>query len=644
MSDGYDLKLLFGAGYAGLQKEDFGNAYPPYDYMKPQKGFDSEYGDFLQAYYEPFETFCTAVANYILAPGRKQLREYARRWMHYNHAHVLGFPDCEQLDKPGILATAMAIYMWDCSISHAVDHANYAWCVTSKERCLRIRIPPPKAADQPPPLRDGEPLDLAGNIATVDDYARSEMCTWMFFKPWTIKPNLLETLYAFTDMELVQAAKQFKQALLDVSKRTDIHQFMPLEAYKPRKGRCAHDLPRAEGSTDIANPVLTAGGDRSPATSPAICCTRAAVVSGGADKPVARCHPRPRHGTTGIRNRRYRGPRIGAIGLWAWSAPPGAPPRHLALITEDFDGQSLEHRLTARGLDLPAAGCPCLAEGLARLHAGGLLHRDIRPGKILFHPALGSRFIELDRGARLHRESERVRALDPLEGDLRYCAPEQIGRIDAPVHDAADLYSLGATLFHVASGRAPFDAADPAVLAHSLVTVEAPLLSELNAEIRASTRASASCCTKSRRALRQRRWPGARPRRCRDEYAAAGISDFPLGSATSRRSSDCRTAVRPLGQCAELTARWGSRWRAAAWCRSAAAACKTRLAEELRAQSMASRCVTAPASSTSSTRIVLTGVHPGAAPSAARPARRPMPAWRTGANALHRPWASRVVC
>jgi hypothetical protein len=85
---------------------------------------------------------------------------------------------------------------------------------------------------------------LAGKIATVDDYARSEMCTWMFFKPWTLKPNLLETLYAFTDVELVQAAKQFKKALLEVSQRTDIHQFMPLQEGQLRDDPPDGDAPR----------------------------------------------------------------------------------------------------------------------------------------------------------------------------------------------------------------------------------------------------------------------------------------------------------------------------------------------------------------------------------------------------------------
>lgn len=235
MADGYDLKVLFGAGYGGLPKEDFGNAYPRYDYMNPQKGFDSPYGEFLQAYYEPFETFCTTVADYILAPGHEHLREYAWRWMHYNHAHVFGFPKADQLTERGKLAQAMAIYMWDCSVAHAADHANYTWCVASKERCLRIRIPPPESADQPP-MRDGKRVELAGNIATVDDYARSEMCTWMFFKPWTVDRNLADTLYAFTDMKLVQAAKQFKKALEKVSERADIHQYMPLKAGQLRDG------------------------------------------------------------------------------------------------------------------------------------------------------------------------------------------------------------------------------------------------------------------------------------------------------------------------------------------------------------------------------------------------------------------------
>ena len=265
----------------------------------------------------------------------------------------------------------------------------------------------------------------------------------------------------------------------------------------------------------------------------------------------------------------------------------------LALITEDFAGQSLEHRLTARGLDLrPLLELSVtLAEGLARLHAGGLLHRDIRPGKILFHPALGPRFIELDRGVRLLRESERVSALDPLEGDLRYCAPEQIGRIDAPVNDAADLYSLGATLFHLASGRAPFEVADPAVLAHSLVTVEAPPLNELNDEIPGQYARIVRKLLRKNPAERYASAIGLASdlRRCRDEYAAAGgISDFPLGERDV--SPLFRLSERLYGraeQCAQLEGALGQSLegrRTLVQVNGRSGVGKTRLVEELRAQ------------------------------------------------------------
>jgi hypothetical protein len=47
MGDAYNLKLLFAVGYTGLKEDFYGDAYPPYNYMKPQMGFDSSYGLFL---------------------------------------------------------------------------------------------------------------------------------------------------------------------------------------------------------------------------------------------------------------------------------------------------------------------------------------------------------------------------------------------------------------------------------------------------------------------------------------------------------------------------------------------------------------------------------------------------------------------
>src|SRR5258708_2322645 len=116
MGNAYNLKLLFGAGYSGLPDKWFKGAYPAFDFMKPQMGFDSPYGQWLKAYFEPFEFLCKAVANQILKADKQDT--YVRRWARYNSTYVQGFPDEDEIFKDGCLAQAMAIYMWDVTVSH----------------------------------------------------------------------------------------------------------------------------------------------------------------------------------------------------------------------------------------------------------------------------------------------------------------------------------------------------------------------------------------------------------------------------------------------------------------------------------------------------------------------------------------------
>lgn len=219
-ANGYNLKLLFGAGYTGLPEGQYNNAYPVYDYMQPQMGFASDYGRWLAAYFAPFLKFTTAVAEHIR--NNPHLHEYARRWAHYNHAHVLGFPEAQQMEDRDTLAKTMAIFMWDASVAHGADHWSFSNQISVVEKCLRIRRPPPKSADEPPVTQE--------EIFSKNDLKRAAVCQHLFFEPWAIKPNLSETRYAFTDNELEAAAKTFQQELRAVSQRTDIRQFMPLTA------------------------------------------------------------------------------------------------------------------------------------------------------------------------------------------------------------------------------------------------------------------------------------------------------------------------------------------------------------------------------------------------------------------------------
>jgi hypothetical protein len=216
MGNAYNLKLLFGAGYSGLQDDPwFKGAYPAYDFMKPQMGFDSPYGQWLEAYFKPFQVMCEAVAGQILLKDKKDNKQdtYVRRWARYNSTYVPGFPDENEIFKDGCLAQAMAIYMWDVTVSHGGDHYSFAMNVPAKFKFLRIRNYPPPTRSSPStygPTR-------VGDVANGDDLYRTELAQRLFFGPHAMAPNLNQTYYAFNDEYLIGTQGLFHLALWEIS-------------------------------------------------------------------------------------------------------------------------------------------------------------------------------------------------------------------------------------------------------------------------------------------------------------------------------------------------------------------------------------------------------------------------------------------
>ncbi len=102
-----------------------------------------------------------------------------------------------------------------------------------------------------------------------------------------------------------------------------------------------------------------------------------------------------------------------------------------------------------------------VANALAHAHSQGLIHRDVKPKNIMISK---DNVVKLaDMG--LARETSDARAAKTEQGKAfgtpYYIAPEQIrGEVD--IDGRADLYSLGGTLYHMVTGRVPFEATAPA--------------------------------------------------------------------------------------------------------------------------------------------------------------------------------------
>ncbi len=84
----------------------------------------------------------------------------------------------------------------------------------------------------------------------------------------------------------------------------------------------------------------------------------------------------------------------------------------------------------------------------------GLLHRDIKPGNILFNDDNLPKIVDFG----LARASDQARnANEPIWGTPYYIAPEKLRGRGEDLR--SDMYSLGASLYHALAGRPPFDAA-----------------------------------------------------------------------------------------------------------------------------------------------------------------------------------------
>lgn len=128
---------------------------------------------------------------------------------------------------------------------------------------------------------------------------------------------------------------------------------------------------------------------------------------------------------------------------------------------EYVDGHTVFEELRRHGAFLPSRAIAItlqVATALAHAHARGILHRDVKPENIMLANDGTAKLADLGLATSAQLEDpNRERGPDGrirVWGSPSYMAPEvATGRAADP---RSDLYSLGATLFHMLAGRAPF--------------------------------------------------------------------------------------------------------------------------------------------------------------------------------------------
>ena len=162
------------------------------------------------------------------------------------------------------------------------------------------------------------------------------------------------------------------------------------------------------------------------------------------------------------------------------------------VVTELLEGETLRQRIQSGSVALRKATDYTLqiARGLAAAHDRGITHRDLKPENIFL--TKDGRIKILDFGLAKLTHPERLQAADTptlasqtepgmVLGTVGYMSPEQVRGQAADAR--SDLFSLGAILYEMVSGRRAFQGESPADTMSAILKGEPFPLSELSQTI-----------------------------------------------------------------------------------------------------------------------------------------------------------------
>jgi len=156
------------------------------------------------------------------------------------------------------------------------------------------------------------------------------------------------------------------------------------------------------------------------------------------------------------------------------------------LVMEHVEGESLNARLEDGPLllkEVLAIGVQ-VADALDAAHQSGVVHRDIKPGNVIVNRRGHAKVLDFGLAkicvpkARKSEDTQALSAIGLAMGTVQYMSPEQaLGR---EVDSRSDLFSLGSLIYEMATGRLPFEGANPQEVLAKILTAQPDAIARFN--------------------------------------------------------------------------------------------------------------------------------------------------------------------
>jgi serine/threonine protein kinase len=150
------------------------------------------------------------------------------------------------------------------------------------------------------------------------------------------------------------------------------------------------------------------------------------------------------------------------------------------LVMRFMAGGSLAERIARGPLSPPqAAGVLTrIASALDHAHSRGVIHRDLKPGNVLFDPA-GLAYLSDFGIAQIAEATISLTVSGAIIGTPAYMSPEQV-QGDVELDCRSDIYALGIMLFEMLTGRQPYQASTPTKVMMKHVLEPVPHIRDLD--------------------------------------------------------------------------------------------------------------------------------------------------------------------